>query len=129
MVLAIVMDVYMRVRADAVAGDPVWVSAAGTCPLCRSAIQFDGTKVEPGAGKRTAWRLRIEAEHHEREIERLRRVEQERRIQEQMDDIFTVSGRPYHTLPLIDCAGARELFNHNRRELAAVVVSPVSSYM
>ena len=108
-----------------------WVAAAGTCPMCRENIHFNGTKDDRAGARRMRdrLRLRMEVEHTERELQRVRLLEQERRLQTYEADAFTVSGRPYSSLPVVSCAEARQIFNQNRRAIGhSIVVSPVGGF-
>ena len=106
-----------------------WVSAAGTCPICRENIKFNGKIDDSRPNGRDRMRIRLETEHNEREIQRIRLLQQERRMQAYESDVFTVSGRPYHALPIVSCTEARQVFNQNRRALGhSIVTSPVGGF-
>ena len=47
-----------------------------------------------------------------------------------VNDVMTISGRNFYTLPAVTCAEARTIFNHNARELGqSIVLNPVSSFI
>lgn len=65
--------------------------------------------------------MRVEREHAERLATRARRLELEKRLDRYRQSTFTVSGRPYDSLPLVSLDKLRkEVFKENRRSVLAL---------
>ena len=59
----------------------------------------------------------MEAAHAERAVLHERRVAMERRMDSYRSNIFTPSGRPYETLPVVSLGEMRQTLKHNTRGL------------
>lgn len=66
----------------------------------------------------TSVRSRLETEHEERRERRERRLALERRLDTYRSGMWTPSGRPYDTLPIVDAGGLRDVLRENKRALA-----------
>ena len=66
----------------------------------------------------------MEREHQEQ----LERAEQRRALQSRMDSyrsgVFTPSGRPYESLPVVTLGEMRKQLNENRRNVAIAFLEP-----
>ena len=85
-----------------------------TCPTCRSEI-VDHSRDPPPASY-AGVRDRLEREHSERNALRVRRLEVEARVAAYTAAaVWTPSGRPFESLPLVrDTSHLREIMAENR---------------
>ena len=92
--------------------------------LCRCASQTethrDVIRRQPAYSARAV----MEREHQEQ----LERAEQRRALQSRMDSyrsgVFTPSGRPYESLPVVTLGEMRKQLNENRRNVAIAFLEP-----
>ena len=66
----------------------------------------------------------IEREHEERQSRRERQLQLERRLDSYRSNIWTPSGRPYESLPVVSLTELRNgVLNSNKRALAGAIAS------
>lgn len=107
-----------------------WTASASTCPLCRSSltelarasstavatrVQADVLRVRERPTRTLQYQL--ESEERRREEAREQRARVEQRIEGYQTRVFTPSGRPFESLPLISVAEMRDLGRQNKRSL------------
>ena len=119
-----------------------WTERNDSCPLCRTELDVrpsssrgttlrpDHQQLPPVAPRRTyedaaaARRAVIEREHEERQSRRERQVQLERRLDSYRSNIWTPSGRPYESLPVVSLTELRNgVLNSNKRALAGAIAS------
>ena len=65
--------------------------------------------------------MRVEREHAERLVRREQRLMVEKRLDRYRQSTFTVSGRPYDSLPVVSLDKLRkDVFKENRRSVLAL---------
>ena len=81
-------------------------------PLASAVASSSG--VAPGSV-----RARLEREHEDRQAARSRRMAFERRMDSYRASVFTPSGRPFESLPVVSLGGLKKVLADNRRAQAA----------
>ena len=71
-------------------------------------------------------RDRIEREHAERAEQHRRVVETERRLDNYRASVWTPSGRPFESLPVVSLSQMRQVLQENQRALAVACASASS---
>ena len=89
-----------------------------TAPRARSIAPTSMPAIAPAA---LSTRHRAEAEHEERLARRERLRAQEDRMAAYRSRIFTPSGRPYDSLPIVSLGELRQQLKGNQRSLAAAM--------
>ena len=114
-----------------------WTATNSTCPMCRESLPIAAGRPAPVTTEEASvvaaptpaantLRDRIEREHAERAEQHRRVVETERRLDNYRASVWTPSGRPFESLPVVSLSQMRQVLQENQRALAVACASASS---